>query len=357
MNNVLFKCLTFFLIPLSWIWDAIHRIRRHFYFYGVLKQNHFEVPIISIGNLSFGGTGKTPFTLWMSKYLDEINMKVMILTRGYKGDLENSSGIIRAGRILGFNSKEYGDEATLLARRQKSVTVVVGKNRSSNLEYYFEEINPDVVLLDDGHQHLNLRRNLNVVLFDATMPLEKYKVAPLGYLREDFSALRDTDVIVFGKVNQVEENVIFQLKKMIIPYVSKDTIFAQMNYRPTGFFDVSYKKKFDLEHIRKRNVIAVAGIASPDSFFELLTELDAKVVKTYTYPDHHYFNLEEMREILNSADKHDALVITTEKDMVKMRRIVDDDRMLYLEILIDFVTGEEEIKNTLSEVFSSEKKI
>jgi tetraacyldisaccharide 4'-kinase len=356
LNNYL-SAFKYLLLPFSWIWDIVHRVRRHFYFYGVFKQNHFEVPIVSIGNLSFGGTGKTPFTLWMSKYLDDIGMKVMILTRGYKGDLENSSGIIRAGRKLGFNSQDYGDEATLLARRQKSVTVVVGKNRSSNLEYYFEEINPDVVLLDDGHQHLNLSRNLNIILFDVTMPLEKYKVAPMGYLREDFSALRDTDVIVFGKVNQVPQSTIDDLEKLIKPHISSDTIFGQMIYRPTGFFDVSYKKKFDLSELENQNIIAVAGIASPHSFFELLADLNTNVVQTFTYPDHHYFTLEEMREILNTADKKNALVITTEKDMVKMRRIVDDDRMLYLEILIEFVSGEEEIKNILSSVFKSEKKI
>ena len=357
MINIFYNAISVFLMPFAMLWNAIHKIRRHFFYYGILKQNQFQVPVISIGNLSFGGTGKTPFTIWMSKYLDEIGMKVMILTRGYKGGLENSSGIIRAGRKLGLNPQEFGDEATLLARRLKSANIVVGKDRSSNLDFYFEEINPDVVLLDDGHQHLRLSRNLNIVLFDVSMPIEKYKVAPLGYLREDFSALRDTDVIVFGKVNQVSEQEVSELKELIIPHVSKDVFFASMNYKPTGFFDISYKKRFDLNEIVGKNVIAVAGIASPQSFFELLNQLKANIIKTYSYPDHHYFSLDEMREILNIADKNDALVITTEKDMVKMRRIIDDNRMLYLEILIDFVSGEQEIKNILSSVFSSEKKL
>lgn len=357
MGKFFGKLFSILLMPLAFLWDSVHRIRRHFFYYGILKQTQFQVPIISIGNLSFGGTGKTPFTLWMSNYLDEIGMKVMILTRGYKGGLENSSGIIRSGRKLGFNPLEFGDEATLLARRLSTADIVVGKDRSANLDYYFEEINPDVVLLDDGHQHLQLSRNLNIVLFDVSMSLDKYKVAPLGYLREDFSALRDTDVIVFGKVNQVEEEELEALKQKIIPHVSKDVIFSSMNYKPTGFFDISYNKRYELNEIVGKNIIAVAGIASPHSFFELLHQLKANIIKTYTYPDHHFFSLEEMREILNMADKHDALVITTEKDMVKMRRIVDDERMLYLEILIDFVSGEHEIKNILSSVFSSEKKL
>ena len=212
-------------------------------------------------------------------------------------------------------------------------------------------------MLDDGHQHLHLSRNLNIVLFDVTMPLDKYKVAPLGYLRENFSALRDTDVVIFGKVNQVDETVIKDLEDMIKPYVSKDTLFSKMYYRPTGFFDVSYQKKFNLEELENKNIIAVAGIASPHSFFELLTNLNLNVMDTFTYPDHHYFTLEEMSEILDTAKRHDAYVITTEKDMVKMRQIVDDDSMLYLEILIDFISGEEDIKNIISGVFSSEKKI
>ena len=355
MVNILFRGISVFLIPFSVLWSLVHRIRRHFYYYGVLKQAKFQVPIISIGNLSFGGTGKTPFTLWMGQYLESLGMKVMILTRGYKGKLEHSSGIIKAQRKLGFNPEEIGDEATLLARRLNSTTIVVGKNRSANLEYYFEDANPDVVLLDDGHQHLKLFRNLNIVLFDASMPLEKYRVAPLGYLREDFSALRDTDIIVFGKVNDISDQKLNQLEQLIRPYVSKDTIFSKMSYLPTGLYDISYKKKFELSEIKGLKIVAVAGVASPGSFYEILSLHHAKIIRTFTYPDHHVYTRAEMREIMVVAEEYEAMIVTTEKDMVKMRKIVDYKKMLYLEVKLNFINGEDQIKRALLNTLSIKK--
>jgi tetraacyldisaccharide 4'-kinase len=340
----------FLLSPLSFLWDFIHRLRRFFYYYGLFPQNDFQVPIISIGNLTFGGTGKTPFTLWLGSWLLENQKRVMVLTRGYKGKLENSSGIIRAGRRLGFNPNEYGDEASLLARRLKNATIVVGKNRSANLDFFFESEKPDVVLLDDGHQHLKLGRDLNIVLFDSTMPFESYKVAPSGYMRENFQALQDTSVVVFTRADQVDEEKIERLKEKINPYMSKDAIFVRMKYQASGLYDLGYRKKFDLSDLKDKKVIAVAGIASPGSFYKILEENGAELVEKISYPDHHYFKPTEMEDILAKAAHHEAIVVTTEKDMVKMRRIVDDNRIVYLEISTSFIEGEEKLKQLLSRV-------
>jgi len=346
--------VSFALSPLSFLWDVVHRLRRFFYYYGLFPQNNFQVPIISVGNLTFGGTGKTPFTLWLGSWLLERQKKVMVLTRGYKGKLENSSGIIRAGRRLGFNPNEYGDEASLLARRLKNATIVVGKNRSANLDFFFELENPDVVLLDDGHQHLKLSRDLNIVLFDSTMPLESYRVAPSGYMRENFQALQDTSVVVFTRADQVDEEKIQKLKDRISPYLSKEAIFVRMKYQASGLFDLGYRKKYDLSDLSGKKVIAVAGIASPASFYKILEENGAEIIEKLSYPDHHFFKPAEMEDILDKAAKHEAIVVTTEKDMVKMRRIVDDNRIVYLEISSTFVEGEENLKQLLSRVLDSQ---
>lgn len=340
----------FALSPLSFLWDFIHRLRRFFFYYGLFPQNDFQVPIISVGNLTFGGTGKTPFTLWLGSWLLENQKKVMVLTRGYKGKLENSSGIIRAGRRLGFNPNEYGDEASLLARRLKNATIVVGKNRSANLDYFFESENPDVVLLDDGHQHLRLGRDLNIVLFDSTMPLDSYKVAPRGYMRENFQALQDTSVVVFTRADQVDQEKIEKLKERILPHLTKEVIFVRMKYQASGLFDLGFRKKYDLSDLKGKNVIAVAGIASPGSFYKILEENGAEIVEKISYPDHHSFKSSDMEELLTKAAKHEAIVVTTEKDMVKMRRIVDDNRIVYLEISTTFIEGEEKLKQLLSRV-------
>ena len=351
-NNPILKILMILLTPLSFLWDGVYRLRRFLYTYNFIKVESFQVPIISVGNLTFGGTGKTPFTIWLSEYINQRNKKVMILSRGYKGNLENSSGILRSGKKLGFNPFEYGDEALLLVRRLKNAVVVVGKKRRENLEYYFDKENPDVVVLDDGHQHLKLKRDLNIVLFDALMPLDRYKVAPRGYMREGFSALKDADIVVIGRANQADREKVLSLQEMIKSYAPPHINFALMDYTPSGFFNSSYQQMLELEEIQGRKVFCLAGIASPESFFNLVESLGADVIENIVYPDHHFFKVEEINQILERAVAEDAYVITTEKDIVKIRRIIDDPRLLYLEIQVEFVAGEEDTLKTIDQVIS-----
>ena len=334
---------------MSLLWDGVYRLRRFLYNYDILKSEKFQVPIISVGNLTFGGTGKTPFTIWLSEYLNAQNKKVMVLTRGYKGKLESSSGILRSGKRLGFNPYEYGDEALLLVRRLKDAVIVVGKKRKENLDFYFEKEYPDVVLLDDGHQHLKLKRNLNIVLFDALMSPERYKVAPMGYMREGFSALRDADLIVIGRASQVDEERLNTLKEMISKHCHPETHFSLMDYRPRGFFNSSYELSLSNEQIQGQKVVCIAGIASPESFFNLVESMGADVIRRQSFPDHYFFSVDEVKNILDEAAKENAIVVTTEKDIVKIRRIIDDPRVLYLEIQVDFLSGKEKTLEIISQ--------
>lgn len=352
MKKKLIKIISnIFLSPLSIIWESIYRARRFCHKYGILKSETFQVPIISIGNITFGGTGKTPFTMWLADYLTTVKRKkAFILMRGYKGALENSRGILSSDAKLGLDAVEYGDEALLFARRLNNVSVIVGKNRSSNLKYYFDQECPDVVLLDDGHQHLKLNRELNIVLFDALMPIDNYKVAPRGYLREGFTALKDADVIIFGRCDQVDSKKLTELKDLVSNYTREDTIFGNIFYKMGGLYNRNYKFVKSTDDISGINVICVAGIASPASFFNAVESLGANIIKRVTFPDHHYFLGSDMSSIFDLAEKENALVITTEKDMVKMRRVVDDDSVLYLEIKVEFLNGEDAVKDKVSKL-------
>lgn len=333
------------------MWETVYRIRRFCYKFGLFSQSRFRLPIISVGNLTFGGTGKTPFTLWLTDYLHSLDARTMILMRGYKGKLEHSSGIVESGRRLGINPADFGDEALLLSRRVKSASVVVGKKRSDNLNFYFEKEKPDVVVLDDGHQHLQLSRSLDIVLFDALMPLSRYKVAPLGYMREGMSALKDAEVVVIGRADQVEHSRLAELKKFLRPHMAAHALLCEICYVPTGLYDSRYRMRFNKEQIPGRKVYCVAGIASPSSFFRLVESLGADVVGRETFPDHHYFESTEMEQILERASRLNAVVVTTEKDIVKMRRVVDDQKLLYLEIQVEFLKGEQEFREIVSKTF------
>lgn len=342
-----------FFTPLSWIWGFIYYSRRICYDYGVLRQRSFQVPIISVGNLTFGGTGKTPFTLWLSEYLHTKNKKVMILMRGYKGRLEHTSGLLAAGKKINPDATDYGDEALLLARRLEDATIVVGKKRSENLSFYFPKVEPDVVLLEDGHQHIKMKRKINIVLFDALMPLSNYKVAPLGYMREGFQALKDADLVVIGRADLVNASQIVDLKELLRPHLPLGIQFAEVGFRPNGFYNSSYDKVLNLDQIRDRKVICVAGVANPKSFFKLLEDLGAEILVTESFPDHHFFKQDEITALLSYAKSEDALIVTTEKDIVRIKKVVNDECIVFLEVDIHFFSGEKETKAIVDSCFEN----
>ncbi len=341
------------LSPPSWLWSFIYYTRRICYDYGILKQSSFSVPIISVGNLTFGGTGKTPFTLWLSQYLHSKNKRVMILMRGYKGKLERSSGLLHAGQVINPDPIDYGDEALLLARRLEDATIVVGKKRSENLSFYFPKVEPDVVLLDDGHQHIKIKRKMNIVLFDALMPFSRYNVAPLGYMREGFQALKDADLVVIGRADMASALRIQKLKDLILPHLPNGIQFAEFGYRPNGFYNSSNVRVLTLDQIRNRKVICMAGIANPLSFYKLIEDLGAEILVTESFPDHHFFKLDEINALLSYAKSEDALIVTTEKDIVRLKKIINDDSIVFLEVELYFLNGEKETKELIDSCFKN----
>ena len=350
MKSYLKNTLLCFLNPFSFLWETLYKVRRFSYNFGLIKKRKFNVPIISIGNITFGGTGKTPFSIWLAEYLATLDKKVMILMRGYKGNLEHKSGILRAGKKLGFSPFDFGDEALLLARRLKNASVVVGKKRSDNLEYYFPSEQSDVVLLDDGHQHLKLDRDLNIVLFDSLMDLSRYKLAPRGYLREGFSSLRDADIIVLGRADQVPTAQLDDLKALIRPHLKKGVPFSEIGYKPTGIFDINFTKTEGVEYLKGKNVLCVAGVASPESFFGLVEFLGANIVEKYSYPDHYFFKKSDILELTKKAKESGSFILTTEKDMVKIRKVTEFQNLMYLGIEVSFQSGEENLKERVSSV-------
>ena len=231
------KIKYFALRPFSLTWESAYRIRRSLYEYGLLKKDYFKVPIISIGNLTFGGTGKTPMIIWLIKKLENYGFEVAILTRGYKGNLEHKSGLIRGGQKFLSNPHEFGDEPLLISRKMKRGAVIVGKKRSKNLKTFFPKILPDVVLLDDGFQHIQLYRSFNIVLFDALLPLASYQTAPLGYLREGLTALKDADAILISRADQASEEKLEGLLNLIKKHHRKNIPIGRFSYRPTAVVD------------------------------------------------------------------------------------------------------------------------
>ena len=333
LRNTFFK-------PVSQVWESAYRLRRMLYEYGVVKKDYYKVPIISVGNVTFGGTGKTPMIIWLVKKLETYGCGVFVLTRGYKGKLEHKSGIIRGGQRFLTNPQEYGDEPLLISRKMSKGAVIVGKRRSQNLKKYFPTMEPDVVLLDDGFQHLKLYRSYNIVLFDALLPLSNYKVAPMGYLREGLTALKDADAILISRADQASEEQLESLQTLIAKYHRKDIPIGKFGYSPTGLYDCFDQKAFEMDELNGKKVIALSAIASPDSFYQLLEDHGAKICKKLVYPDHYFFTHQDINEILIESVKHDAIILTSEKDMVKIKKVTKDLRILSINIEVKFLSGE-----------------
>lgn len=340
------------LKPLSALWENLYKIRRSFYEYGIIKKDYFKVPIISVGNVTFGGTGKTPMIVWLTKKLESYNFDVAILTRGYKGDLEHKSGIIKGGQRFLSNPQVFGDEPLLISKRMTRGAVIVGKNRAKNLKKYFHEVNPDVVLLDDGFQHIQLYRTFNIVLFDALLPIERYQTAPMGYLREGLTALKDADVILISRADQVDEVKLESLLELLGKYHGKETIIGKFKYEPSGAYNCFDKKIMEMSELKNKRVMAVTGIASPESFYNLLEANGANIVKKMVFPDHHFFTNEDINEMLIESVKQDAIIITSEKDMVKLHKVTKDPRITYVNINLKFLSGEDELLSKIKSILN-----
>jgi tetraacyldisaccharide 4'-kinase len=338
------------LAPLSFAWNWVYRIRRSFYEYGVLKKTTFKVPVISVGNISFGGTGKTPTIIWLADWLIQKGLTPVVLTRGYKGQLEHSSGLLKSGQKFRLNPFDYGDEPLMISNKMSKGAVIVGKKRAENLLKYFAEVKPDVVLLDDGFQHLQIYRSFNIVLFDATMAFNLYKVAPLGYLREGLSALKDADAIIISRADMVTTEKLDRLVHLISENLNHHPPLALTKYQPLGVFDVHDKYIFSIHELKGRKAIAVTAIASPDSFYKYLESFGVEISEKVSFPDHYFFTPEDVNEMLLKASQQFAIIICSEKDMVKMKRVSLDSRILYTKVKVEFISGETQLLQGLSKV-------
>jgi tetraacyldisaccharide 4'-kinase len=336
--------------PVSLAWEWVYRVRRSFYEYGVFKKSIFKVPVISVGNLSFGGTGKTPTIVWLADWLNEKGLTPVVLTRGYKGQLEHSAGLLKSGQKFRLNPFDYGDEPLMISNKMKKGAVIVGKNRAKNLMTYFAEVHPDVVLLDDGFQHLQIFRSFNIVLFDATMPMNLYKVAPLGYLREGMTALKDADAILISRADMVTKEKLDKLIATLSQYFHHRPVMALTKFQPLGVFDVHDKYIFSIHELKGLRAIAVTAIASPDSFYRYLESCGVEITEKVSFPDHYFFSPEDVNDLLIKASQQSAIILCSEKDMVKMKRVSLDSRILFTKVKVDFLSGEQDLVNRLSKV-------
>jgi tetraacyldisaccharide 4'-kinase len=321
-------------------------LRRYLYRKGVLPSVKASVPIISVGNISMGGTGKTPVTLHVAKYyLRPLGKKIAIVLRGYK---RGSSGflLISDGKNILQNVKASGDEAQLYAQELPEAIVICDEKRVRGA-YQAAVLGAEVIILDDGFQHLHLKRDFDIVLINSQEEIPP--VLPFGRGREPASALRDADIII--ATNSDEENTFSFAEKPILK--ARTGIERIELYQSNGRTEVSE------EFLSGKRILAVAGIANPERFKNTLVPLAASV-SLLPLKDHAEYSLSSVENIIAKAkSEHCDLIATTTKDAVKMldiyKKIQQNNSsapplaVIYSEI--EFTGGEELLHDKIHKLF------
>lgn len=346
---MMMKIIKFPLTLISYIWSTVYAIRRFKYLMKNSASESLAPPVISVGNIAFGGTGKTPFIIWLANFLKAENKDIIIATRGYRSKRENSGGLMTYPSNEKYSAKEFGDEPVLIGENIQVGRVIVGKERFKNLRRFLldDEYN-SVVLLDDGFQHLMLNRDLNIVLFDATLDLDSYYCPPRGYLREGVSSLKDADIIAIGRVDLVDKEKIAALEKFLSPHVQENTLFVHFKYQGEYLTNLQDKKASAESH----KWYAFSGIASPHVFIESLNKIQCNIVGQKSFADHFEYTIEHLNELKAEARSLGAKLVCTEKDAVKLKELDASIEVYFLKIAVQFSRGEDEIKSAIKRVIS-----
>ena len=311
------KVVRILLNLLAFIYRGLLKLRVLVYKLGIKKSKDLCSKVISIGNITVGGTGKTPLVKFLATEFKENNLKSVILTRGYKSDNKDALTVVSDGQEVLVDANQAGDEAYLLARHLEDVPVIAGKQRSLTGDYACRKFEPDFIILDDGFQHWQLNRDYDIVVIDGTNPFSNGALLPAGLLREPIISLKRAHAFVITKTDQITGKKVAEIKQEIRDYNS-DAVIITTRHRPGYLRDIGCSKHEKIE-LKDKRVVAVSGIGNPESFTETLTSLEAEVVKHFKFADHYQYDTDDIMEIYTTATTEDIdMIITTEKDAVSI---------------------------------------
>lgn len=320
------------------------RLRRRMYERGTFQSSHPGAPVISIGNLSLGGTGKSPMVLLVAGYLMSKHRKrIAIVSRGYKRRSKGFVLVSDARRILASVEKS-GDEAQMFAQSLPGAIVIVCEDRARGATQA-KRLGAEVILLDDGFQHQRLQRNMNIVLIDAERPLSA--VIPFGRFREPFSAVRAADAIIF--TNASGKSGMRNHWDRLKPYLRSNVIAAAIQAVPHSLEHIANGEPFALDEMRAKRVVAFSSIASPIRFHRMLEALGAEVIAR-ELGDHAEYTQAFATTLIRDAERSGAqILVTTMKDAVKCRHFFEHTALpvLVLTQELEFLSGEQSLYDAI----------
>jgi len=325
------------LFPFAILYGFITSIRNFFFDKGVLKSTSFDLPVIAVGNLSVGGTGKTPQIEYLIRLLSD-TYKVATLSRGYK---RKSEGFVLADESS--NAEILGDEPFQFYQKFPNVLVAVDANRTNGIQQLLsQKEKPEIVLLDDAYQHRKVKAGFYILLTSYGDLYADDFMLPTGNLRESRSGAKRANVVVVTKCPKIlteEEQSKIRLKLKIKP--SQKVFFTFIDYDTVVY---SKNEKIAVNQIKAESKLLLAGIAKPQPFFDYLKNENDECL---TFPDHHHFSDADLESIRNKANGRK--IITTEKDYVRLKDSELADQLYYLPIKSSFINHQQNFDATILE--------
>ncbi|HNU86156.1 MAG TPA: tetraacyldisaccharide 4'-kinase [Syntrophales bacterium] len=315
--RLVIRVLRFLLLLLSMPYAAGIRLINFLYDRGLLETKSVSCPVLSVGNLVVGGTGKTPVVILIARILRDAGYKPAVLSRGYKGKSQKAVNVVSDGRTLLMGIEDAGDEPVLTSRSLPGIPVLTGPERYRTAQHAIEHFGCDVLVLDDGFQHRALLRNLDIVLMDDERPFGNGFLLPRGPLREPLGALKRAHLFI---LTRPDRNTIVNPRSLLGTSFPEIPVFWA-HRRPKA---VLRGKNIDVhppEFLAGKKILAFAGIANPASFEKTMRVLGAEPLDVAVFPDHHVYTDSDIKKLESRADGVSAdMILTTEKDAVKLEQ-------------------------------------
>jgi len=351
------------LYALSFVYERLVQLRLYFYRKRIFRERALGCLVISVGNLTVGGTGKTPIVEKFARALQAGGRQVAILSRGYKsvprkrswldrlrGNIVDPPRIVSDGKTLLLDSRTAGDEPYMLAHNLKDVVVLVDKDRVKSGLFAIDKWKVDTLLLDDGLQYLHLKHRLDIVLVDRQAPFGNEFLLPRGTLREAPRNLRRASYIFITKnTGESNETLIQRIRRY-----NRTAEIIECAHKPLYLQNVFTGERLPLDRLRDTFIGSISGIAAPESFEGALKKLGAHVDLAKRYIDHHYYTEAELTMFITRCIRRDlAVIITTEKDAVRMPHLPEADvkvPICFLRVEIEILSGHESWEHCVARI-------
>ena len=316
-----------FLVPFSLVYYLISFLRNFLYERGIFKARKLNAKVISVGNITWGGTGKTPSVAFMADALLKEGKRPAILARGYGND-----------------------EKDLLLKSAREIPVIIGKDRFKTGQEAIGRHRADSILLDDGFQHRRIKRDLDIVCIDATNPFGNRLVIPAGSMREGLGGLKRADVFLLTKVDLLKDQSAVERLEKKLKRINPDALIVRSIYKPGYFYKLSNEQLVDFEILKDKEIALVSAIGNPRSFEKTVSKLGLKFKKHFIFRDHHWYKDKDLNKIKDYCNRNNIdTVLTTEKDAVKLRA----PNFLALHIELEIIENEQAFYDRLFGIYNS----